>query len=187
MRRVGDPRLNHNSFDDLPDHHPPDRPDRARRPLAGALRFAKSVGGVHGVQVIRRNRGCAVDDPRRPGRVPALLQAAARDRAAREVDAGRRDLEELRGPTAGPVQRLAERPVPSGPGDGPRRGRPPAPRRPGRAGYQRCRGGPSRSCEQNAWEVFRGEPPIGPLPRSGGLVLQRRGAGQRTRCLTLCQ
>ena len=70
------------------------------------------MGGIHRVEVVRRHWDRAVDDPRCPGCVQAFLQAADRDRAGGEVDTGRRDLEEFGCPAAGPVQRLAEGPVP---------------------------------------------------------------------------
>lgn len=111
MRRVRYPGLDHNGLDDLPDPHAAERPDWHGSPLARLLGFPDAMRGVQGVQIVRGHWNAPVDDPRGARGVLALLEAADCDRAAGEVYPGWGDLEQLGWPTAGEVQRLAERAI----------------------------------------------------------------------------
>lgn len=111
LRRVGDAGLDHDARDDLPDPHPAQRPDRRLGLFSGSLGLADAMRGVERVQVIRRDRDRPVDQFGAAGSVPALLQGSDRNRAAGEIHAGGRDLDQLGGPAAGEVQRLAQRAV----------------------------------------------------------------------------
>lgn len=70
------------------------------------------MSSIKGIQKISRNRDAAEDHLLAPLRVLALLQGADGDAAAREVDARRRDLQQLGRAAPGPVQGLAKRTVP---------------------------------------------------------------------------
>ena len=114
MRRVGDPCLDHHALDDLPDSDTRQRPDRSLGALRRSLGLADAVRGVQGVEIVGRHGNGPVDDSGPPCPVFPLLEAAERDRAPREIDAGRRNLDQLGGAASGMVQRLAERPVAGG-------------------------------------------------------------------------
>ena len=114
VRRVGNARLDHHALDDLPDSHARQGPDRSlglfRRPLG----LTDAVRGVQGIEIVGRHGNGPVNDPGSPCPVFPLLEAAERDRAAREIHAGRGNLDQLRGTASGMVQRLAQRPVAGG-------------------------------------------------------------------------
>ena len=74
--------------------------------------------GVQGIEIVGRNGNGPVDDPGPPCPVFPLLETAERDRAARQIDAGGRNLDQLRGTTPDMVQRLAEGAVASRPTTG---------------------------------------------------------------------
>ena len=114
VRGIRHPRLDHDPFDDLPDPHATERPDRRGRQFAGFLGFPDAVGGVERVQVVRRRRNAPVDDLRSARGILAFLQAADGDRTARQVHPGRGDLQQLRRAAAGEEKRLAERAVAGG-------------------------------------------------------------------------
>jgi len=93
MGGVGDIRLDHHALDDLPDPNARERPDRHLGALGRPLRFSDAVRGVQGVEILRWHGNSAVDDLLLAGGVLALLEAAQCDRAAREINAGGRDLD----------------------------------------------------------------------------------------------
>ena len=114
MRRVGDTRLDHHALDDLPDSYAGQGPDRSLGTFGRPLSLSDAVRGVQGIEILGRDGNGPVDDPGPPCPVFPLLETAERDRPAREIDAGRRNLDQLRGTASGMVQRLAERPVAGG-------------------------------------------------------------------------
>ena len=93
--RIRYPGLNHDPLDNLPDAHTAERPDRCRRLLARFLSFPDAMGGVKGVQVVRRHRDAPVDDLRAARSILSFLQAANGDRPAGQVHPGRGDLQQL--------------------------------------------------------------------------------------------
>ena len=93
--RVRYPGLNHNAFYNLPDADAAEWPDRCRRLLARFLSFPDAMGGVKGVQVVRRHRDGPIDDLRAARRILALLETADGYRPTRQVHAGRGDLEQF--------------------------------------------------------------------------------------------
>ena len=95
MWSVRDPRFDHDAFDELPDAHAADWPDRHDSPLARSHGFAQPVGGIERVQVVWRDGDRAVDDLGGALGVLAFLETADRDRPAGQVDPGRRDLQQL--------------------------------------------------------------------------------------------
>ena len=111
VRGVGYTRLDHHALDDLPDPDARERPDRCLGLARRLLGFADAVRGVQGIEIVGRDGNGPVDDPGLSLRVPALLEAADRDRAAGEIDAGRGNLDQFRRAATGMMQRLAQGPV----------------------------------------------------------------------------
>jgi len=93
MGCIGDIRLDHHAFHDLPDANARERPDRHLSALWRPLRFSDAVRGVQGVEILGRHGHSAVDDLLLARGILALLEAAQCDRAAREINAGGCDLD----------------------------------------------------------------------------------------------
>ena len=81
--RVRYPGFGHNAFYNLPDADTAERPDRFRRLVARLLSFPDAMGGIEGVQVVRRHWDGSIDDLRAARCIPALLEAADGDRPTR--------------------------------------------------------------------------------------------------------
>jgi len=111
MGCIGDIRLDHHVFHDLPDPNARERPDRHLGALWRPLRFSDAVCGVEGVEILGGHRDGAVDDLLLARGILALLETAERDRAPRKIDTGRCDFDQLGGTAACVVQRLAKRAV----------------------------------------------------------------------------
>ena len=120
MGRVGDIRLDHHALDNLPDPNARERPERHLEALGHPLSFSDAMSRVENVEIFGGHRHSSIDDLLLAGSILALLEAAQRDGAAGEINAGRGDLDQLRGTAAGMVQRLAKRAVAGrpAPGDG---------------------------------------------------------------------
>jgi hypothetical protein len=113
VRRNRDARLDHLPFHDLPDPDAAQVPDRGGRLLAGLLGLPDRVSDVDSIEKFRRDRDRPERDLRTAGGILALLQGPDCDGPTGEVDARRCYLEELRGTAPSPMERLAQRPVPS--------------------------------------------------------------------------
>ena len=114
VRRIWDPGLDHDAFDDLPDPDPAEVPDRSCRFPAGFLRLPDPVGGGQSIEELGRDRNVPEHDLLLSRGVLTLLQRSDRDGSTGEVDPGRGDLQGLRGAAPGPVQDLTQGPVPGG-------------------------------------------------------------------------
>jgi len=108
VRRVRDARLDHHALDDLPDPHARERPDRSGSLAGRPLGLAQIVCGVQGIEILGRHGDRPVDDLLLAGSILALLEAADRDGTARQIDAGRRDLDQFGRAASGMVQGFAQ-------------------------------------------------------------------------------
>ena len=82
MRRIGDSSLDHHTFDNLPDADTGKVPDRHILALCRSLRLTEAMGGIEGVQIVRRDWNSPVDGFLAAGGVLALLEGAKRNRPA---------------------------------------------------------------------------------------------------------
>ena len=114
MRRIWNPCLCHDPFDNLPDADAAQIPDRCCRPSARFLCLPDPVGSSERIKKLGRHWNGSKHNLGAARRILAFLKRPDRNGSTGKVDPRRGDLQKLGWPTPGPVQGLAQSPVSGG-------------------------------------------------------------------------